>query len=462
MSLSRQIKSIGMTVATIMIFMAQDPVILSAQDSSATSAAADASQQPLSAEELETLVARIALYPDDLVALVMASSLYPLQLIQADRYLSDVKSKPDLKPDPDWDGSVIALLNYPDVLKMMNDDLKWTEQLGNAVQTQQKDLLVAIQELRDRAVANRIIKSDSKITVKEENNNVIIAPAKEEATYVPTYDPAILSPTYVYEESAPPPVYYGDPYPSYYYPYAPYWPGFITGAFWGAAIDWDDWHSWGGDVDVDIDIDGDFDFDRNRLEHWDRNNFNQWNKNNFKFDRNSINNRLRNNNFDRLDRKAGNRGNRVSNLPAGGNRITGKDVRRDVKQGLKKQGQGQRQRPANVADRKAGQGSQRAGTRPSQGARNVAAQRKKASSTRNRAAQRPASKVDRRPKQMSGLGDYGRGRSAKQYSKRGQFSRGGGRGGYGGGPKIRRPMGGRGGFGGGGRGGRGGRGGGRR
>lgn len=455
MSLSSQIKSIGVTVATITIFMVQAPSAGWAQEFGPTPAVAEASQsQALSTEELETLVARIALYPDDLVALVMASSLYPLQLVQANRYLSDVKSKPDLKPDSDWDGSIIALLNYPDVIKMMNDDLKWTEELGEAVVSQQKDLLVAIQELRDRAVANGIIKSDSKVTVQEQNDNVIITPAKKEATYVPQYDPVILSPTYVYEESAPPPVYYGDPYPSYYYPYAPYWPGFITGAFWGAAIDWDDWHSWGGDVDIDIDIDNIR--DNVHIEHWDKNNLNKfnWDNNKFNFDRNSVKDRLKGNNFDRLDRK-GNRGNRVSNLPANGNRLSGKDVRRDVQQGLKRQGQGQRQRPGNVADRKAGQGSNLASNRPSQGAKNRAAQRKKGGAG-NRAAQRPASKVDRRPKQMSGLGDYGRGRTAKQYSKRGQYSRGSGRGGYGG-QRIRRPSGGRG-FGGGGRG-RGGRGG---
>lgn len=453
MSLSSHIKSIGVTVATITIFMTQDPVFSWAQEFgptppvAAAEAEAEAGQsQPPSAEELETLVARIALYPDDLVALVMASSLYPLQLVQAARYLSDVKTKPDLKPDPDWDGSVIALLNYPDVVKMMNDDLKWTEQLGEAVVNQQKELLVAIQELRDRAVASGVIKSDSKVTIQEQNDNVVITPAKKEVIYVPQYDPAILSPTYVYQESAPPPVYYGDPYPSYYYPYAPYWPGFFTGMFWGAAIDWDDWHSWGGDVDIDIDIDNIR--DNVRVEHWDRNNLNNinWDRNKFNFDRDTINNRLRENNRDRLDRK-GNRGNRVSNLPANGNRITGRDVRRDVQQGLRNQGQ--RQRPGNVANRKAGQGANRASNRPSQGARNAGAQRKQAGAAK-RPAQRPASKVDRRPKQMSGLGDYGRGRATKQYSKRGQYSRGGGRGGYSGGQRIRRPSGGGGrGFGGG-------------
>ena len=109
--------------------------------------------EPLSAEEMEVLVARIALYPDELVAVIVAASLYPVQIVQAQRYLDQVKTKPDLKPDSDWDGSVISLLNYPEIVKMMSDDLDWTEALGEAVTNQEKDLLEAIQQLRDKAVA---------------------------------------------------------------------------------------------------------------------------------------------------------------------------------------------------------------------------------------------------------------------------------------------------------------------
>ena len=172
---------------------------------------------------MQTLTARIALYPDDLVALVLSAALNPLQIVQAARFLDQAKAKPDAKPDPSWDGSVISLLNYPTVLKMMNDDLDWTEQLGEAVVNQQKDVLVAIQELRDKAVDNGSIKSDDKVVVEtNDDDNVVIRPAKKEVTYVPTYDPVILtSPTYV----ASAPIVYGDPYPSYYYPYAPYWVG---------------------------------------------------------------------------------------------------------------------------------------------------------------------------------------------------------------------------------------------
>lgn len=405
-----------------------------AQDSAAQAAPADA-DQPLSAEELETLVARIALYPDDLVALVMAGSLYPLQIVQADRYLGDVKAKPGLKPDADWDGSVISLLNYPQIIKMMNQDLDWTEALGQAVVAQQKDILVAIQQLRDKALANGVIKSDDKVTVEKQKDNVVIKPAKKEVTYVPQYDPVILtSPTYVVESSAPV-VYYGDPYPSYYYPYAPYWAGFVTGVAFGAIVDWDDWHSWGGDVDIDIN-----DIDINNF-HWDKNKINNidWDKNKFNFDRDSIADNLRRNDRDRLDRKPSRGRTNASNL-AGRTKMSSRDVRRNVEQGLKKPGQGL----GKPGDRRPGKD---AGNMAAKKPGNLGGQTSKIKRpARNKAAnidrqiKKPAAKIDRRPRQMSGLGDYGRGREVKVFSQRGNFSRGGGRGrgGFGGGGRMRR------------------------
>ena len=85
---------------------------------------------PLTDDELEVLVAPIALYPDELVALVIAASLYPVDIVQGARFLEDLKKDPSLKPSEDWDGSVVSLLNYPDVVKMMSDDLEWTQMLG--------------------------------------------------------------------------------------------------------------------------------------------------------------------------------------------------------------------------------------------------------------------------------------------------------------------------------------------
>lgn len=419
------------------LFLIATLAILSAGKAYAQESAEQAAvDQPLSAEELEILVARIALYPDDLVALVMAGSLYPLQIVQADRYLSDVKAKPDLKPDADWDGSVISLLNYPQIVKMMNDDLDWTEELGQAVVAQQKDILVAIQQLRDKALANGVIKSDDKVIVEKQQDNVIIKPAKKEVTYVPQYDPVILtSPTYVVESSAPA-VYYGDPYPSYYYPYAPYWAGFVTGAAFGAIVDWDDWHSWGGDVDIDIN-----DIDINNF-HWDKNKINNidWDRNRFNFDRDSIADNLRRNDRDRLDRKPGRDRSNASNLAAR-NKISSRDVRRDVERGLKKPGQGM----AKPGDRsRAGKnlsGQTAKIDRPAQRkAANTGRPARKKTANVNRQIRKPAAKIDRRPRQMSGFGDYGRGREVKAFSHRGHVSRGGGGGrrGHGGGGRMRR------------------------
>jgi hypothetical protein len=334
----------------LMLLCGPEMQYASAQTAPAPAAALPAPEASklLTAPDLQTLVARIALYPDDLVALVLSASLNPLQIVQAARFLDQNKSKPDAKPDPSWDGSVISLLNYPTVVKMMNDDLDWTEQLGEAVVNQQKDVLMAIQDLRDKAVANGVIKSDSKVIVEKKNDNVVIHPAKKEVTYVPTYDPIILtSPTYV----AAAPIVYGDPYPSYYYPYAPYWAGFVTGVAFGAAVDWDHWNSWGGN-DVDINVNN---FNRNDF-HFDKNNINNLNfdSSKFNFDRDSITNNLRQNAGNRLDLKNNTQlGNIGGGLAGAGSRIQSSDVRRDVQNQLKQKGGG------NLANKLPGQGANR-------------------------------------------------------------------------------------------------------
>ena len=409
----------------------------------ATAPAAPVAPAPalLTAAELQTLTARIALYPDDLVALVLSAALNPLQIVQAARFQDQAKAKPDAKPDPSWDGSVISLLNYPTVLTMMNDDLEWTQQLGEAVVNQQKDLLVAIQELRDKAVDNGTIKSNDKVVVETNNdNNVIIRPAKKEVTYVPTYDPVILtSPTYV----ATAPIVYGDPYPSYYYPYAPYWSGFITGAVFGAAVDWDNWHSWGGN-DVDIDIG---EINRNDF-HFDKNNINNLNfdSSKFNFDRDSITNNVRENRGNRLDLRengGGNLGNLGGLAGAGlagaaggalGSRIQSSDVRRDVQNQLKQRDGGNfaGNRPGQGANRPAnrdiGQGAGAGNRNIGQGAAANRPNRDRPNASRpDRPRQQPAGgRVDNRPRQPSSLGNYGSGRDARASSQRGNASLGGG------------------------------------
>ena len=460
-----------MTSAALMLLSGPWLHNASAQTQPAPATATAAAEAPalLTADELETLVARIALYPDDLVALVLSAAVNPLQIVQAARFMDQAKNKPDLKPDPAWDGSIISLLNYPTVLTMMNDDLEWTQQLGGAVVDQQKDVLVAIQQLRDKAVADGTIKSDSKVIVETKNDNVIIRPTQKEVMYVPTYDPVILtSPTYVATE----PIVYGDPYPSYYYPYAPYWTGFLTGAVWGAAVDWDNWHSWGGD-DIDIDINNinrdDFRFDRDNLKNLN------FDRDKFKFDRESIANNLRQNNANRLDLKSNRQSGRSSSGLAGaGSKIQSSDIRRDVQQGLKQKAGGKIASKAQgqAANRNIGQKA--AANRPNLNkgqAANLNRPGKAGGQLKNidRPSKKAAGRIDNRPRQPSALGNYGPGRDTRIASQRGNYSRdfgGGARVGHGGGgPRISHGGGGRRQVGGGGRGGGrggGGRGGGRR
>lgn len=153
---------------------------------------AEKAPEPLSTEELEILVARIALYPDELVALISAASLYPLQIVEAERFLEDSKTKKDLKPKATWDGSVVSLLNYPEIVKMMSEDLDWTQLLGEAIVNQQEEVLAAIQQLREQAVAKGVIKTDTKVKVVKEQNNIVIEPASKEVIYVPQYQPEML------------------------------------------------------------------------------------------------------------------------------------------------------------------------------------------------------------------------------------------------------------------------------
>lgn len=96
-------------------------------------------------------MARIALYPDDLVGIILPASTYPLQIVQAARYLDAVRGNSTLAPDDSWDNSVVALLNYPDVVNMMNRDLESTERLGQAVILQQADVIAAIGDFRSQA-----------------------------------------------------------------------------------------------------------------------------------------------------------------------------------------------------------------------------------------------------------------------------------------------------------------------
>jgi len=165
-------------------------------------------------EEIDQMVAPIALYPDELLAQVLAASTYPLEIVQAARFVQQNK---DLKgeklmqaaKDKDWDPSVKAMLGFPDVLLMMNEKLEWTEKLGNAVLSQQKDVMASAQRLRQKAQESGNLKTtkEQKVIVEEKTKVIVIQPANPEVVYVPAYNPTVVYGVWAYPAYPPPPIY---------------------------------------------------------------------------------------------------------------------------------------------------------------------------------------------------------------------------------------------------------------
>ncbi len=184
----------------------------------------------LSNVELEELVGPVALYPDDLLAIVLPASTYPLEIVQAARFLEALEDDSKLEPDEEWDESIVALLNYPDVVRMLDEDIDWTWRLGEAVISQQNDVIAAVESFRDRAYAAGNLKSDEHQKVSYDEGIIEIVPVSEEIIYVPYYEPTEV----IVQQSRPVYYYYPDPYPIYYYPY-PTGYRFRSGFFWGVT-----------------------------------------------------------------------------------------------------------------------------------------------------------------------------------------------------------------------------------
>jgi hypothetical protein len=208
---------------------------------------------PAQVDELEQLVGRIALYPDDLVGIILPASTNPLQVVQADRFLDARKKDAKTPVDEKWDDSVKALVNYPEVVKMMSQDLDWTAALGEAVVADSAEVMEAIQSFRRKTQSVGNLKSDDKQTVVVEKEVIKIVPADPQVIYVPQYNPT----TVVYAGYGW--GYYPAPYPVYYYPYPP-GAAFAAGVVWGAALGaiWNGGHyncGWGGGGNNTINID---------------------------------------------------------------------------------------------------------------------------------------------------------------------------------------------------------------
>jgi hypothetical protein len=172
----------------------------------------DAPPAPLPASQLDSLVAPIALYPDALVAQVLAASTYPNEVVEASQWLKDHSNLQgtalaDAVNQQPWDPSVQALTQFPSVLDNMANNLSWTSALGDAFYNQQADVMAAVQRLRAQAKAAGNLNSTSQMTVVQQSpQTIVIQPADPQVVYVPTYNPTVV---------------YGTPY----YP-----PGYSTGA----------------------------------------------------------------------------------------------------------------------------------------------------------------------------------------------------------------------------------------
>jgi hypothetical protein len=215
-------------------------------------------------DQLDSLVAPIALYPDPLLAQVLAASTYPIELIQLQQWLQKnpgLKDKElaDALAKQPWDPSIQSLAGLPDVVKRLADDLQWTTDLGNAFLAQQSDVMDAVQRMRKKAQEKGNLKSNEQQTVEtkvvESKQVIVIEQASPQVVYVPSYDPIV-----VYG----PPVY---PYPPIYYPPPGYYAagvaisfgvGVMMGAFWSGG--WCCGCGWGGN---NITINNNNNFNRN-------------------------------------------------------------------------------------------------------------------------------------------------------------------------------------------------------
>jgi len=255
-------------------------------------------------DQLDSLVAPVALYPDPLLAQVLAAATYPLEIIQLQQWLDKNKGLKDkaladaVAKEP-WDASVQALAALPDVVKRLADDIQWTTDLGNAFLAQQSDVMDAVQRMRKRAQDKGNLKSTEQQKVEtriiESKPVIIVEQANPQVVYVPSYDPL-----YVYG----PAIY---PYPPIYYPPVGYYAagmaisfgiGVAMGAFWSGGWGWG--CGWGGNNNVYINHNNNFNRNTN-IGGGNRNNIGGGNRGDLGG-----------------GNRGGNLGNRPSTLPAGG------------------------------------------------------------------------------------------------------------------------------------------------
>jgi len=249
----------------------QQPVAASSQQEAAK----------ISPDQLDSLVAPIALYPDPMLAQVLAASTYPLEIVQLQQWLEKNKALKDkalvdaVEKQP-WDPSIQGLAALPDVVKFLADDVQWTTDLGNAFLAQQNDVMEAVQRMRQKAqgLGNLKTTEQQKVETKvvESKQVIVIEQANPEVIYVPSYNPTVVygAPIYPYPPIAYPPVGY----------YAAgmaisFGVGLAMGAAWGGG--WGYGCGWGGNNNITINNNNNFNRNSN-INGGNRNNINGGNR----------------------------------------------------------------------------------------------------------------------------------------------------------------------------------------
>lgn len=221
--------------ACCLVLQATWPAVPYAQAQTQTSANPASTVAGFNTEQLDALLAPIALYPDPLLTQILMASTYPLQIVEAARWM-DAPAHKGLTGEAltkalesqRWDASVKSLVPFPQVVAMLNANLEWTQQLGYAFADQQAAVLDSVQRLRRQAQAKGSLASTPQQVVRTEQQVIVIEPAQPDIVYVPTYSPAVVYGTWPYPTY--PPVYIA-PLPAY-----PVATAFVSGLAFGAGV----------------------------------------------------------------------------------------------------------------------------------------------------------------------------------------------------------------------------------
>jgi len=279
------IRAAGVLILSASLVLGPPIALTEAEAASQQPAAAAAPAAPaIPADQLDSLVAPIALYPDPLLSQTLVASTYPLEIVQLQQWLAknpNLKDKAltDAAMKQPWDPSIQAMAVLPDVVKRLADDIQWTTDLGNAFLAQQSDVMDAVQRMRKKAQGNGALASNAQQKVEtqvvESKTVIVVQQANPQVVYVPTYNPVV-----VYG----PPIY---PYPPIYYPYYPpgavftasmigFGVGIAVGAAWGGG-GWGYGCGWGGN-DIDINVNNNF-VRNNNINNINRGGNNKWQHN---------------------------------------------------------------------------------------------------------------------------------------------------------------------------------------